>query len=309
MNFISINVRGIGVEGKTGWVRRLKEANGISFMAIQEMQCGNIGRYDYSRLWGREDVETVVVEPSGRSGGLVNLWNPKVFIKEAELLDKKNLLTSGRLVEDGLLLNILNVYAPQNVVEKRVLWEKIKGVMRDRQGWWVLLGDFNVVRYPEERKNSRFNNVSAGDFNSFINEMCLREYVMRGNKFTFLAGKGKGFKMSKIDRVLVCQNFLDKWPEACLRALPRELSDHCPLVLTVVNRNYGAKPFRWFNSWIERDGCRELVNITLESCVFVGAPDEVLSKKFKHLRAVLKKLVGGDHEKRKRGDGGVERRH
>lgn len=42
----------------------------------------------------------------------------------------------------------------------------------------LLLGDFNVVRSPEERKNSYFCMRAARDFNDFIHESDLYEYTM-----------------------------------------------------------------------------------------------------------------------------------
>ncbi|PWA59444.1 RNA-directed DNA polymerase, eukaryota, Reverse transcriptase zinc-binding domain protein [Artemisia annua] len=153
---------------------------------------------------------------------------------------------------------------------------------------WILLGDFNAVRLPEERKNSQFNHLSALDFNTFIDDVSLQEYYMRGNKFTFLAGKDKDFKLSKIDRVLVCQEFFNRWPLACLRALPGDYFDHCPLLLTVMDSNYGAKPFRWFNSWLEREGCVEVVMKAFDNCTFEGPPDVVINKKLSCIRGVLR---------------------
>ena len=126
------------------------------------------------------------------------MWNPKKFKKVLSLEDRNFILTSGSLAEAGTILNVVNVYAPQKVGEKRALWDRLKGVMRGRLGLWIFLGDFNAVRFPEERKNSRFDHASASDLNAFIDDACLQEYVMRGNKFTFLAGKGKGFKLRKL---------------------------------------------------------------------------------------------------------------
>ncbi|KAJ0870787.1 putative Endonuclease/exonuclease/phosphatase superfamily [Helianthus annuus] len=155
--------------------------------------------------------------------------------------------------------------------------------MRNSQGMWCCMGDFNVVRFQEERKNSVFK---ARDFNDFIDEAGLREYCMKGLRYTFLAGKGLGFKMSKIDCFLVCSDFFDRWPEACLRALPRYLSDHSPLLLTLDNKNYGSRPFRWFNSWINREGCSELLSISLGNFMMTDPSDLVLSKKLKFLRSL-----------------------
>ena len=111
---------------------------------------------------------------------------------------------------------------------------------------------------------------------------------MRGFKFTFLWGKGKDHKLSKIDRFLVCDAFFNRWPTACLRALNRELSDHCPLLLTINDANYGPKPFRWFNSWLNRDDCEKLIVEALDGYEAHGKPDEILNAKFRHLRNTLK---------------------
>ncbi|PWA60030.1 RNA-directed DNA polymerase, eukaryota, Reverse transcriptase zinc-binding domain protein [Artemisia annua] len=78
------------------------------------------------------------------------------------------------------------------------------------------------------------------------------------------------------------------WPTAEMRALPRELSDHCPLLLTLVDSNFGAKPFRWFNSWLDRVGCEEEVIKVLEDHSYGGPPDIALNNKLKRLRDVLK---------------------
>ena len=288
MIFLSLNIRGIGVEGKCGWVRKLKTENGVSVLALQETRTGNVGVSEMRRFWGTGDMETESVDARGRSGGLVTVWDPKKFSKCRVEVHRNFILVSGFLKDDDSKLNILNVYAPQKLQEKKNLWNLLLGVMRICQGMWCCLGDFNAVRYPEERKNSVFNYSVARDFNDFIDEAGLREFSMKGSKYTFLAGKGLGFKMSKIDRFLVCSEFFNKWPNACLRALPRYLSDHNPLLLTIDNKNYGSRPFRWYNSWVDKEGCSELISKTLKDFNMSGPPDLVLSKKLKLLRSVLR---------------------
>ncbi|XP_035832014.1 uncharacterized protein LOC118481036 [Helianthus annuus] len=187
------------------------------------------------------------------------------------------------LVEDGSPINVLNVYTPQKVASKRMLWDKLKEVIGSFQGMWVILGDFNVVRCSKERKNSRFNYSSAWDFNSFIDDAGLHEYYMRGNRFTFVAENNGDIRLSKIHRVFVCQRIFNRWPTACLRALPRELSDHTPLLLSLVDSNSGVKPFRWFNSWLDREGCQEVVSKALDVDAWsVGQPLSALKRLKSH---------------------------
>ncbi|GJX17525.1 cytochrome P450 [Tanacetum coccineum] len=71
---------------------------------------------------------------------------------------------------------------------------------------------------------------------------------MGGRKFTRM--NKFGTKLSKIDCILVCNRFISKWPNEQLMALPRELSDHCPLVQRTHSDNYGPIPFKFFNSWL-----------------------------------------------------------
>ncbi|XP_022013816.1 uncharacterized protein LOC110913282 [Helianthus annuus] len=153
--------------------------------------------------------------------------------------------------------------------------------MGSGQGQWVVAGDFNVVRFKEERKNSLFNAVAAKYFNDFIEEAGLNEYILRGHKFTFRSGQ----KLSRIDRILVCDEFLSKWSDAVYRALPRLYSYHNPIILYVESKNAGPKRFRFYNSWLDRENFNGVVEKSLSGFSGVGDPDVQLMNKFKKLRA------------------------
>ncbi|XP_076947995.1 uncharacterized protein LOC143620116 [Bidens hawaiensis] len=245
MNFLSINIRGIGVIGKSGWIKKLQKDCGVSFLAMQETMCSDTQMSLFCNFWGGQGFEADWVNSNGRSGGIAN---------------------------------------------KRVVWQEILRLIQCGQGWWVVLGDFNAVRCHEEGKNSTFDQVCARDFNEFIDEADLKEYNMKGKKYTCMASRGD-VKLSKIDRVLVCSNFISKWPNACLRAFPRERSDHAPLVLSLVDTNFGPKPFRWFNSWGDKADCEDVVGKILRNCAVSGPSDVILMKKFRLLREKLKKWV------------------
>nr|XP_043629901.1 uncharacterized protein LOC122601202 [Erigeron canadensis] len=159
----------------------------------------------------------------------------------------------------------------------------------ENEGFLVPYGDFNTVRSADERKGSRFKQHVARDFNFFIEEADLHEFNMKGNKFTYLKEDENGVKLSKIDRCLVNRGVIDMWPDATFQALPRRLSDHNPIMLTIKELNFGPKPFRFFNSWLDRPECETTVNEALDSYAFNGPPDTKLMRKFKWIRQALKK--------------------
>ncbi|MFS8008207.1 putative Endonuclease/exonuclease/phosphatase superfamily [Helianthus anomalus] len=199
------------------------------------------------------------------------------------------LLLSWTVKGCGEIINVLSVYEPQKVVDKRALWARILSAMHSLDGFWVVLGDIDVVRCAEERKNSKYKLRCARDLNDFIHESSetksrskfgptssLCEYPLKGSRYTFMVNSVKGKKTSKIDRVFFCHEFQNKWSDASLCRLPHRFSDHNPLLLLVADLNYGPKPFRFFNSWFEKPNFEMVVAQALESPVFEGPTNLVL---------------------------------
>lgn len=117
---------------------------------------------------------------------------------------------------------------------------------------WIIMGDFNVVRRKEERFNSIFCAKTTSDFNNFIHETVLIDMKMGGHQFTCL--RNSDHKLSKFDRFMVFLSFLSIFPHASVTALPKEVSDYCPILLSTSRKDFGPSPFRFFNSWMLRDG-------------------------------------------------------
>ncbi|XP_022006792.1 uncharacterized protein LOC110905209 [Helianthus annuus] len=116
-------------------------------------------------------------------------------------------------------------------------------------------------------------------------KQSVHEYNMGGRRYTFMSGDGRN--LSKIDRVLVCGEFIMRWPDATLLALNRDVSDHCPLILTTVN-NFGPTPFRVFHCWMDATGFDEAVRKGLGKGCDSSFKDECVAIKFKARRDELK---------------------
>ncbi|KAM0019273.1 putative Endonuclease/exonuclease/phosphatase superfamily [Helianthus debilis subsp. tardiflorus] len=202
-------------------------------------------------------------------------------------IKRRNLLvTRGKPKGSGEVLNIINVYAPQNTSAKLALWNEILAILEGLDGKWVVVGDFNAVRNLAERKNSGFKVSCANNFNAFINQANLLEYDMKG--FNFTCARDNGKKLSKLDRFFVCPEFFNKWSSASLRALPFPYSDHCPLILEVGDKNFVPKPFRLFDVWLDKEGFSDAVENAANSGGLIGPPDSCLSGKFARIRKAVK---------------------
>ena len=49
------------------------------------------------------------------------------------------------------------------------------------------------------------------------------------------------------------------WGEVSLWALPRDVSDHCPLIVKMGGWDWGPKPFRFNNHWLQNSNFKGVV--------------------------------------------------
>ncbi|XP_076935387.1 uncharacterized protein LOC143602010, partial [Bidens hawaiensis] len=85
MNFLSLNIRGMGDPSKPGWIQKIKRIHRIGFMGFQESQFSDITGINLATFLGNSlfefEFDFDFVDATGRSGGLVSLWDPNLFVK------------------------------------------------------------------------------------------------------------------------------------------------------------------------------------------------------------------------------------
>ncbi|KAJ0787048.1 putative RNA-directed DNA polymerase [Helianthus annuus] len=242
-----------------------------------------------NRFWGRSIYTFETVDAIGTSGGLLSMWDPTVFEVTQVVKHNRFLLTSGTLKHTEEYVNVINVYAYNDPIDRPGLWAELLATRRSIGGLWVIVGDFNDVRIPEERFNSEFVALNAFYFNRFIQLAELCEYQMGGRKYTYHADNG--VSMSKLDRLLVCHDFMNKWPQASLVALSNFVSDHSPILLSVSSVDFGPIPCRIFNSWMELPRFMEYVEQLCLEFRFEGPADLGLATKLKWVKYKIKGWV------------------
>nr|GEW84647.1 RNA-directed DNA polymerase, eukaryota, reverse transcriptase zinc-binding domain protein [Tanacetum cinerariifolium] len=166
----------------------------------------------------------------------------------------------GSWVSSGKRLLIISVYAPQDLSEKKMLWDYLSFVIGNWNGKVVIMGDFNEVRDINERFGSIFNKYGAEAFNSFIVKAGLVEVPLGGCSFTWCHKSAK--KMSILDCFLISDNLMCSCPSISSTSSDRFLSDHQPIIMQEAHYDYGPIPFKFFHYWFELDGFDKLVEHT-----------------------------------------------
>ncbi|GAU32779.1 hypothetical protein TSUD_152270 [Trifolium subterraneum] len=143
-----------------------------------------------------------------------------------------------------------NVYVPCDAGEKQSLWNSLSGRLQSLVGERVCVcEDFNAVRSVEERHFSMEGSRSLDHipFSRFIDENVLIDLPMSGRKLNWY--KGGCLSMSRLDMLLLSEEWVSTWPNCTQMAQLRGLSDHCPLVLMTNDENWGPLPSRMLKCW------------------------------------------------------------
>ncbi|XP_071704117.1 uncharacterized protein [Rutidosis leptorrhynchoides] len=151
---------------------------------------------------------------------------------------------------------------------------------------WVICGDFNEVRDCSERLNCEFAENRAKMFNDFIDRNMLVDIPMGGRKFTRVSDDG--VKMSKLDRFLVSSDFLSLWTDLKVIALDRKVLDHCPIMMSDGEVNFGPKPFKIFDEWLLVDGIGDVIAESWKGMMEGNRKGCVFRNKLKRLKGDLK---------------------
>ncbi|GJR59555.1 RNA-directed DNA polymerase, eukaryota [Tanacetum coccineum] len=248
----------------------------------------SIDLFEIKRCWGNFAFDYVHSASVGKSGGILCVWDPNAFKKLNSTASDYFVMIQGNWVSNGKLLLIISVYAPQELSEKKSLWDYLCHVIDNWKGSVIIMGDFNEVHNKNERFGTIFNVHGANAFNSFISMANLEEVPLGGCSFTWCHRSAS--KMSKLDRFLMSESLLSECPNLSAITLDRFLSDHRPILLRESTHDYGPIPFRFFHYWLEMEGFENFVNkelADLEMIIDKGdASSDTLHKRVKVIKLI-----------------------
>ncbi|XP_020232360.1 uncharacterized protein LOC109812732 [Cajanus cajan] len=270
MRIGTFNCRGLRGDVKRRRISELIQSEELDFIAIQESKLERCDRAFCAHLWGSTEFKWFASPSQGRSGGLLSIWNSN---RGKLVFTFSSFGFHGVCLRWGVNANrcvVVNVYSPCQLVDKRRLWEEI---IMSKRGFgsclWCIVGDFNTVRRQDERKRviGEYGARDMEEFNLFIRDMELIDIPLVGKRFTWF--KSDDSMMSRLDRVLVSESWSAQWGVGYVEVIPRDVSDHCPLILNHKVLNWGPKPFRFNNCWLSHSGIEGVVRSAWEKQVQV----------------------------------------
>ncbi|GJR09741.1 RNA-directed DNA polymerase, eukaryota, reverse transcriptase zinc-binding domain protein [Tanacetum coccineum] len=219
-----------------------------SITEIIETKMETIEMLNIKACWGNFTFQHVYSPFVGYSGGILCVWDSRMFYKFNSTVSDYFVIIRGKWIPNGKTLLIISIYAPQDLSEKKMLWDYLIVVIANWNGDVVIMGDFNEVRTQAERCGFIFNVQGANAFNSFI----------------LAAG-------------------LEKVPLAS--TLDRYLSDHRPILMREAHFDYGPIPFHFYHYWFKIEGFDTFVERTWnEANMYDSNAISKFMKKMKYIK-------------------------
>ncbi|GKA57864.1 putative RNA-directed DNA polymerase, eukaryota, reverse transcriptase zinc-binding domain protein [Tanacetum coccineum] len=209
-------------------------------------------------MWGNYSFDYACSLARGRSGGLISIWGPNLFVKENIWCDEAFIIVKGRWRNTVGDCYMINLYGPHDPLAKVALWNKVLNFLQSHSGKYILFGDMNEVRSEQERRGSIFSHNKADVFNSFINNTGFIDLPMGGHMFTWTNKAGS--KLSKLDKFLISKEVVSLLPDIKITSLDRLWSDHSPILLHCTKCDFGPIPFKFYHSWFNRECINEVIS-------------------------------------------------
>ena len=259
-------------------------------MCLQEVKAIVVSDARCFSLWGDSNIGWIHNEGVNGAGSTLSLWHKDAFSYGSHLMGKGFIAIFGQHIQSKLKCVVINIYAACTVKDKLALWDDLTNVKNAYQNIaWVLCGDFNAVRCGDERKGTCATSTQRKEivgFNDFIERNFLVELPIVGKRYTWF--KANGSAKSRLDRVLVSNEWLLKWPRCKQYVQPRVVLDHCAIVVKSVVKDWGPKPFRSIDTWFLEPGFLAMVKEKWDSYSMQGNYFSRLKDKLKNLKADLK---------------------
>ncbi|KAL8484127.1 hypothetical protein ACS0TY_026721 [Phlomoides rotata] len=289
MKLLSYNMRGLGRKEKIREVRELINKLRIEICCLQETKMEVMNTKVCRSIWGSRPFDWSHQDAERNAGGILTIWNIEVFQKLSEWSCRGMLVVNGLWVEDGSRCTIINVYAPNNPAQRGVLWETIEALADQiRTDKVCIICDFNAIREVNERigRSSFCDKMDMDNFNKLIDGSDLTEIPLVGRSYTWY--RPDGSCKSKLDRLLVYSNWLSTWPNVIVKGGKRSFLDHIPIFIEGHVKDWGPKPFKFFNQWIQHPSYKPTMEEAWKGTSRQGWTGYILKEKLKDLKGILK---------------------
>ena len=138
---------------------------------------------------------------------------------------------SGTVVFSGIF-SLANVYGPCAGDDRIAFTSWLYDIQIPNAQDWLLLGDFNYMRAPDNRNKLGRNLTDMITFNDIIRKQQLIEIPVQGRTCT-LSNMQLDALLEPIDWFLTSLHWTHSYPKTLVKPLGKPVSDHIPCMVSI----------------------------------------------------------------------------
>ena len=245
-NLLSWNVRGLNSDKKWNSIRNKIMESKSEIICLQETKKETFD-INFIRNLCPLDFDSLEFLPSvGASGGILVVWKSNASM--GQLIFKNSYAISieftSKINNDSWVLT--TVYAPCTPIGKKEFLEWFREIQMPPEKDWLIVGDFNLIRRPEDRNRDGADVNEMFLFNEAIDKLGLIELPLHGRLFTWT---NKHFPplLERLDWFFTSASWTINYPNTLVKTLVMETSDHWPCIVEISTRIPQSKIFRFEN--------------------------------------------------------------
>jgi endonuclease/exonuclease/phosphatase family metal-dependent hydrolase len=247
---LSFNVRGINAVVKGNGIRCVIRESNCDIICLQETKKESFVRADLRRLCPNSFDEFAFVPSIGNSGGLITVWNSSKLVGNIIFQNEYALSVEFFAISSEESWIITNVYAPCSPTGKIEFLHWFSNINMPSEKRWLIVGDFNLMRRPENRNSARGDINLMLSFNEAISQLDLLEIPLHGLSFTW-SNKQREPLLQRLDWFFMSQEWSVCYPDTLATTLPRDILDHVPCLISFKSKVPKPKIFRFENFWLQ----------------------------------------------------------
>jgi exonuclease III len=252
-NCLGWNVRGINSQSKWDAIRNKISESHCAIVCLQETKRE---RFDesYLKRFCPAHLDRFEFSPSvGASGGLITIWNDRLF--DGELVSFNSYSVTVKLTSrhSGQSIHVTNIYGPSTPNEKAGFISWLYNFDTSSIEDWIILGDFNLIRSPENRSRPGGNTSEMFLYNDVILHLDLVEIAFQNRAFTWSNMQDNAL-LEKLDWVFTSSSWSLSFPGTKVSVLDRPISDHVPYVIQINTEIPRTNVFSFENYWMNFSG-------------------------------------------------------
>lgn len=286
-NILNWNIRGINDPKKWDAISNKIEETACSILCLQETKSELFDTSYIRKFCPRNITKFEFVPSDGASGGLLVAWNEQLFSGQVFHQNDFSLSIKFTCKISGTDWTLTNIYGPCQQEARHDFLNWFQNFQIDDDENWMVLGDFNYIRYPHNRNRVGGSLNDMFLFNEAMNSQALVEIPLKGKNFTW-SNMQEAPLLEKLDWCFTSEAWTLSFPSTMAIPLAKTTLDHIPILIKIGTTIPKAQLFRFENFWLQHPQFKEVVKQIWDQEVNEVDSAKCIAAKFKRLGKGLK---------------------